>query len=131
MKKRLEISSKLDNLREVEKFIDEISENIGLHSDVYGKVLLSTIEAANNSIIHGNKLNANKKVIVEAYIEEENLRIIISDEGEGFDYYNIPDPTRPENIENIHGRGIFLIKNLSDELVFTDEGRSVEIVFKY
>lgn len=130
MEKRLEIPSKLENLCYIEKLIDEVAEHISLDTDLYGKVLISTIEAVNNSVIHGNKLQPEKLVKVYVVVEEKELRISITDEGSGFNFYNIPDPTKPENIENIHGRGIFLMKNLADNVIFTDEGKTVELIFK-
>jgi serine/threonine-protein kinase RsbW len=130
MERTVEIPSKLENLNYVEKLIDEVSDIFHLDSDMYGKVLISTIEAVNNSIIHGNKLSPEKIVKVDIAQEEKVLKILISDEGSGFDFYNIPDPTKPENIENIHGRGIFLMKNLADNVIFTDDGKCVELIFK-
>ncbi|MFC2086902.1 ATP-binding protein, partial [Bacteroidota bacterium] len=120
----------LENLNEVEKLIDEISEDFELDTDLYGKILIATIEAVNNSIIHGNKLSPDKKVVVRVKGVDKEVHIIVSDEGPGFDFYDVPDPTTPENIENIHGRGIFLMKNLADGVIFTDDGKSVELIFK-
>ena len=51
------------------------------------------------------------------------------DEGPGFDYENLPDPTAPENIERPNGRGVFLMRNLADECGFEDDGRIVELKF--
>ena len=130
MEKVIEIPSKLENLNYIERLIDEISDLFELNSDLYGKILISTIEAVNNSIIHGNKLSPDKNVKVDIIKENNELHISISDQGEGFDFYNVPDPTKPENIENIHGRGIFLMKNLADNVIFTDDGKSVELIFK-
>ena len=130
MEKQIEIPSKLENLSYVEKLIDEVSDSYKLDTDLYGKVLIATIEAVNNSIIHGNKLSPDKKVTLKIYETGKELHILISDEGTGFDFYNVPDPTTPENIENIHGRGIFLMKNLADGVIFTDDGKSVELIFK-
>lgn len=130
MERTVEIPSKLENLNYIEKLIDEISDIFHLNSDMYGKVLISTIEAVNNSIIHGNKLSPEKNVKVDIFKERNELRILITDQGDGFDFYNIPDPTKPENIENIHGRGIFLMKNLADNVIFTDDGKCVELIFK-
>jgi serine/threonine-protein kinase RsbW len=53
----------------------------------------------------------------------------VEDEGDGFDYHNLPDPTAPENIEKPGGRGIFLMKHLSDEVEFKEGGRIVELSF--
>ena len=62
-------------------------------------------------------------------IIEDTLKIKIEDEGDGFDYKNVPDPTAPENIENVNGRGIFLMEKLSDKIEFTRNGASVELEF--
>lgn len=130
MKKKIIIESKLENICAVEKLIDEVSEEIKISSDIYGKVLIATIEAVNNCIVHGNKLNPEKKVFINLFIENRVLHIIIEDEGPGFDFNKVPDPTTPENIENISGRGVFLMKKLADNLIFNDKGTQVELIFK-
>lgn len=129
MEREIKINSIPENLREVEKLIDEISVQYSLESDMYGKVLIASIEAVNNSIVHGNKSNPNKIVAIGVENNNEKLRILIKDEGAGFDYDHIPDPTAPENIENIHGRGVFLMNHLSDEVNFLDNGAGVELIF--
>ena len=60
---------------------------------------------------------------------EEQLVFTISDEGNGFDLATVPDPTLPENLENIKGRGIFLIRNLADKVTFEDRGAIIIIYF--
>ena len=62
--------------------------------------------------------------------QERELKISIKDEGKGFDYAHVPDPTAPENLEKINGRGIFLMSRLSDDISFTDNGRVVELKFR-
>lgn len=130
MEKKIEIESKLENICIIEKMVDEISDEIKLSSDIYGKILIATIEAVNNSIVHGNKLDSTKKVFIDAYLENNELHLIIADQGKGFDFTNVPDPTIPENIENISGRGVFLMKKLADNLIFNDLGTQVELIFK-
>ena len=61
--------------------------------------------------------------------DKKSLRIRVDDEGGGFDYKNIPDPTAPENIQNINGRGIFLMEKLSDGLEYSRNGATVELEF--
>jgi len=130
MEKKIVIESKLENICVIEKMVDEISDEIKLSSDIYGKILIATIEAVNNSIVHGNKLDPTKKVFVDVVLENNELHIAISDQGKGFDFTNVPDPTIPENIENISGRGVFLMKKLTDNLIFNDTGTQVELIFK-
>ena len=87
------------------------------------------IEAVNNAIFYGNKLDSSKHVKFSVYEEEKRLFVAVKDEGEGFDYSYIPDPTLPDNIEKDAGRGLYLMKTLSDDLIFEDGGSKVTMVF--
>ena len=129
MKKMLNIPSKIENLSIVEKAVDEISSKYNLSSELYGNILIATIEAANNAILHGNQLDENKNVDIVFKLENKFLKVTIKDQGKGFDYNNIPDPTAPENIEKINGRGIFLMERLADQIKFFDNGSRVELTF--
>jgi serine/threonine-protein kinase RsbW len=129
MEKYLKINSKIENLRKVEKLVDDLSTENNVSADVYGNILIATLEAANNAILHGNKLDENKNVTIAVKLEGKLLSIRIEDEGNGFDYKNVPDPTAPENIENVNGRGIFLMEKLSDKIEFTRNGATVELEF--
>ncbi len=129
MKKYINIESKIDNVSLIEKFIDDFSEENKINADLYGKILIATIEAVNNSIVHGNKEDVNKSVYLEMQKEGNQIKVYVKDEGEGFDYENIPDPTIPENLENIHGRGIYLMNHLADEVNFYNDGSVVQMVF--
>jgi serine/threonine-protein kinase RsbW len=129
MEKKYEIKSKIENLRKVEKLVDDISAEYNISSDLYGNILIAALEAANNAILHGNKLDENKLVNIIINKDEKKLKIRVDDEGEGFDYKNIPDPTAPENIENINGRGIFLMEKLSDGIEFSRNGATVVLEF--
>jgi len=129
MKKHVKINSEPKNLQIVEHLIDDISNEYGFASEIYGKILIASVEAVNNAIIHGNKSDSEKVVEVDIFEKDEQLHIMVEDEGEGFDYENVPDPTAPENIENIHGRGVFLMIQLSDEVHFYENGSKVELIF--
>ncbi len=128
--KNLIIESKLSNLRVIENAIDEITGNIGINQDNYGKILVATLEAVNNAITHGNKGEVDKKVGVEIKYENKNIIIQVTDEGEGFKPDEIPDPTKPENIEELSGRGVFLMKKLADNIEFNEKGNSVTMIFR-
>ena len=99
--KRLKIESKMANLRVIETAIDEVTNMAGIKQDDYGKILVATLEAVNNAITHGNKADPQKIVDVEIKFEESNISITVTDEGPGFDPSTIPDPTKPENIEEL------------------------------
>jgi serine/threonine-protein kinase RsbW len=130
MYKKIRIESEVGNLRIVENAIDEATTSLGISQDWYGKILVSAMEAVNNAILHGNKLNPEKIVDIEiAYISNE-LQITVTDEGSGFIPENVPDPTTPENIEALNGRGIYLMSHLADKIEYTSKGNSVTMTFK-
>lgn len=128
---RLEFPSDPANLSKVEGLVDQICESYNINEDYYGNILIAITEAVNNAIDHGNKRDVSKMVVID-YFDENNTDIIftIKDQGSGFDFDNLPDPTDPENIEKPNGRGIFLMKNLADKVLFEDQGKSVQITFK-
>jgi len=130
MNKKFKIKSNISNLRVVEKAIDEISTEIGFNQDNYGKILVSTMEAVNNAIVHGNNKEESKSVEIEISFKKNILRISVSDEGMGFKPKEIPDPTKPENIENLSGRGVFLMSKLADKIEFNEKGNKVTMSFK-
>jgi len=126
----LNIPADLVNLRLVEKAIDELSLELDLSDEVYGNVLVATMEATNNAIIHGNNSDPGKLVKIEMMLEKKELKVHIEDQGHGFDYSTVPDPTAPENLEKINGRGIFLMERLSDEILYLENGRIVVLKFR-
>jgi serine/threonine-protein kinase RsbW len=130
MEQKLSFPSKAENLNLVEKLIDDVCEKNSVNEDYYGNILIAITEAVNNAIHHGNKSNPDKKVNVSYTSTPEKLLFTIQDEGPGFDYENLPDPTDPQNIEKPHGRGVFLMRNLSDEIEFSDGGSTVIMKFK-
>ena len=127
---RVERSSIKENVAVVESFIENAGEKIKIKESVYGNVLVSVTEAVNNAIVHGNKEDKEKKVKIKLKENKKSIRFVVEDEGGGFDHKNLPDPTSPENIDKIKGRGIFLIKNLADKAKFKDGGRVVDMLFK-
>jgi len=130
MYKKIRIESQVANLRIVENAIDETTSVIGISQDNYGKILVSAMEAVNNAILHGNKSNPEKNVDIEISFESDILNIIVTDEGPGFRPDKVPDPTTPENIEELNGRGIYLMSHLADKIVYNKKGNSVTMTFK-
>jgi serine/threonine-protein kinase RsbW len=125
------INSDIEKLKVVETLVDTLSKKLGVSDEVYGKILISTVEAVNNAIIHGNKGDQNKMVTVNISADGNVLDITVTDEGEGFEYGNLPDPTDPKNIENLHGRGVFLMRRLADAIEYNASGNEVKMRFKY
>ena len=78
-------------------------------------------EALENAVVHGNHEDPRKRVYVTCRCQaEEEISIIVKDEGQGFDSSALPDPTAPGTIESSHRRGIYLMKALMDEVHFED-----------
>jgi serine/threonine-protein kinase RsbW len=127
---QIEITSKPENIILVENFVDEMKDKLNISDEVYGNLLISLTEAVNNAIIHGNLSDINKKVSVLCKKEGNVISFIVADEGDGFDYNNLPDPTDPNNLEKLTGRGVFLMKQLSDMLIYSKGGSQVELQFK-
>ena len=126
----VKIPSIKENVAVVESFIENASDKIKIKESVYGNVLVSVTEAVNNAIVHGNKEDKEKKVKIKLKENKKSIRFVVEDEGSGFDHESLPDPTSPENVDKIKGRGIFLIKNLADKAQFKDGGRVVDMLFK-
>jgi anti-sigma regulatory factor (Ser/Thr protein kinase) len=126
----LQIVSQPESINIVEKLIEDLREEHNIHEDCFGNILVAVTEAVNNAIQHGNQYDAAKKVNITYEVEGDNLMFSVQDEGPGFDYYNLPDPTAPENLEKPTGRGIFLMKHLADQVIFSDNGKTVEMYFK-
>ncbi len=126
---RIQIPSLSENIRMIESFIDNAREKFHLDDDIYGNIMIAVTEAVNNAIKHGNKGDSSKNVLLTLALNDKLIKFKIEDEGSGFDYENLPDPTAPENIEKPGGRGIFLMKHLSDEVDFREGGRVVELSF--
>lgn len=127
----IEIASELKNITEVEKLIDKICEQRKVSEDAYGNILIAVTEAVNNAVIHGNCFQKGEPVQISVTESANGLCFSVKDQGKGFDFEHLPDPTAPENLEKENGRGIFLIKNLADSLEFLDQGRIANIFFKH
>ena len=129
MVQKIILESRSENIAQVEKLIDDVCEECKVNQDYYGNILIAITEAVNNAIVHGNKRNPDKKFFVSCETSDSALTFIVEDEGIGFDFENLPDPTDPDNLEKPHGRGVFLMRNLADKVNFTENGRVVELNF--
>ncbi|MFH1798212.1 MAG: ATP-binding protein [Candidatus Omnitrophota bacterium] len=117
------------------RFLKNISKKIKnvLNSKEFDKGDIFDLQVAfeevlRNAIVHGNKSNLSKRVIVEVELVGDTVKACIEDEGKGFDPEILPDPTHEENLLKENGRGVFLVKNLMDEVRYEAGGRIVTIV---
>ncbi|MBU2446059.1 MAG: ATP-binding protein [Bacteroidetes bacterium] len=115
------------------KFLSDALDGIKVKKDYFNMLLLALTEAVNNAIVHGNKSDISKKVILEFSVTDSKIKIDITDEGEGFDIDKIPDPTLPENLLRENGRGIYIIKHFVDEMYYTKtkEGNSLTLISEF
>lgn len=126
----LTLASDPKNIARVETFVEGLVDQYHISPDVYGNILISLTEAVTNAIIHGNDNDTSKRVYVKLKKGKDRLAFLISDEGGGFNFESLPDPTAPENLLKIGGRGVFLMRQLSDAVLFSENGSTVEIRFK-
>ncbi len=126
---KLRLSSRPENILLVERMIEDVCDVFSIGEEKFGNILISVTEAVNNAIHHGNKSNPEKNIDVAFRTTPQDITFIIKDEGTGFDYDNLPDPTAPENLEKDSGRGVFLMKSLADKIEFNEGGRTVALSF--
>jgi serine/threonine-protein kinase RsbW len=126
----LQLSSEMESLTPLENLIEELADKYQISEDTFANMMTCLNEAFINAIVHGNKLDANKKVIINAEVDSRRIIWTVKDEGPGFDPNKIPDPTAPENLENLTGRGVFIIKQLADQCIFNASGNEMELHFK-
>ncbi len=119
-----------DILVDVENFITDVAEEQNFPEDVKTGLTLSVAEATANAIVHGNKLDPKKLVTIKVIVDDEQVTVIIKDEGSGFDPDSIPDPTTPENLLKDSGRGIHIMKTFLHDLQynFTENGTEVTLI---
>lgn len=129
---QLVIPSALEKLTDIEAMTERIAEAYHLSEDDRDNLAIAITELSNNAIIHGNRYEYHKKVIISFYHENDSIRVYIKDEGSGFDPTRVDDPLQPENLMKESGRGIFILKSLMDDVSFnvTPQGTEVMILKK-
>lgn len=110
------LKTSIFEIENLSTYLDEALNGINVSREKYNNILLAVTEAVNNAIIHGNKNDITKQILLEFIVTDENLKVIVTDQGEGFDLDKVPDPTLPENLLNEHGRGIFIMKHFVNEI---------------
>ena len=124
----LEIPSRTENIVQVEEaIIKALEEGDFSDSDVFA-VRMALDEALSNAIKHGNRRDPGKSVSVRFLIEDDTITISVKDEGAGFDYTDMPDPTAPERLELPSGRGLLLMRSYMDSVTFNERGNEVTMV---
>jgi serine/threonine-protein kinase RsbW len=125
----LTLPSDPSQVAKVEPFVHSVAERYQLSPDTHGNILVSLTEAVTNAMLHGNRGDCNKSVSISLQRQKDALSISVSDEGPGFDPRQVPDPTAMDCLEKCGGRGLFLMRHLSDECRFKRGGSTVEMRF--
>ena len=109
------LDSTLESVDEAEGTVLRMAGGAGLEEDDLHALGMAVREAAVNAVVHGNRYNAKKKVLLKVSRAPDRLTIVIADEGEGFEVNSIPDPLASENLLRQSGRGLLLIRAFVDE----------------
>ncbi|SEQ30462.1 ATP-binding protein [Neolewinella agarilytica] len=126
----LKLASDPSNITKVEKYVSQIADRYKLDQEKHTNMLISLTEAVNNAIIHGNKQDRSKMVSIKLAQTRSGLAVRVSDQGCGFNYDQLPDPTSPERLCECGGRGVFLMNQLCDKIRYINGGSTVEMQFK-
>lgn len=126
----LRLKSEPESIHQIERLIEDVCDSNNLNHNYLGCITVALTEAFSNALEHGNKNNPAKFITVAYEKTSTGLSFSIKDEGNGFNYNNIPD-LKDDGTEKVFpGRGIFLIKTLADEVKYIGAGNELEIGFK-
>ncbi len=127
---RLNLRSNPKLISKVEDFLRRINRLLHLDENQFNKLLVSTTEAVNNGIIHGNQGDPDKKVSITCEVNGTAVVVRVKDEGKGFEPEEVPDPLREENLLRESGRGIFLMRTLMDHVDYFRTPKGVEVIMR-
>jgi serine/threonine-protein kinase RsbW len=116
---KLILASVPSEIMKVEGFLEELNEQLHLDDTAFNKVLIATTEAVNNGILHGNKRDPKKKVVLACETSNGLLLITVEDEGVGVNPETLPNPLADENLLRENGRGVFLMRSLMESVEFS------------
>lgn len=125
------LGSDLSELGKVEAFVKQIVHSSKANGELADSIMLLLSEAATNAIIHGNKCQFQKKVYLEAYISNNEIIVTITDEGDGFNPKDVPDPLAEHNLLKTSGRGLYLMKEYADDVKYNEKGNQLVLTFSY
>jgi len=111
---RLTVPSIPDRITEVDEFLESALRQAGLAEEIIADIAISVTEIVNNAIDHGNAGDSEKMVRLELTIDVDEVKIEVTDEGEGFNPETVADPLAQENLLREVGRGIFIVRHLMD-----------------
>ncbi len=123
------LESDLKNVEVAEEVTRRVSNTAGFDEDDQHKIDMAVHESVINAIWHGNKNDPSKHIWLRFEIFNDRLEIRVRDQGNGYDPSNLPDPLSQDNLLNVSGRGIFLIRTFMDDFrVESRAGQGTEVV---
>lgn len=128
--KNLIIPSSFENIQKVEPYLKELQQQVSFSDDDFDRIMLALSEATTNAIVHGNKEDTKKDVVISSFLEDNTLFISVKDEGEGFEPADLPDPLKEENLLNEGGRGVYLIEQYADNVTYSEKGTRLDMKFE-
>ena len=125
---RLDLPSSTHFVYVIDAIISEIVSDMGFDKDESEQINLAVIEAAVNAIKHGNNEDSSKRTRFEFILSQDELTVVVEDQGVGFNRESVADPLDPSNLLKSSGRGIFLMETCMDSVTFEESGRIVRMV---
>lgn len=127
----LTLPSRIESVDESAVLAEKIARDWGYPDEFISSVDLAVRESVANAVIHGNKFDEEKHVEIVFFDASEGFEITVRDFGKGFSIDEIPDPTNPENLLKVTGRGILFMRSFMDEVEWennSDGGITVKMV---
>ena len=124
----LQIPSSSSELEHVDTLTEQIALDMGFDEGARADLGICVTEAVNNAIVHAHKDRPGLPVDIRFEVYSDSLRVVVRDYGEGFDASKLPDPTVPENILKVNGRGVHLIRALMDEVEINPLDVGTEVI---
>ena len=119
---KLSIPSSRKNINLVEEFFRTMNDKFQLPEEKLHALLVSVTEAVNNGVIHGNKNDESKYVMLSCSMKGKTLTVKVKDEGDGFIPDAVANPLKEENLLNTGGRGVFLMKAFMQSVKYKRNG---------
>ena len=126
----LELPNNLWQIEHAVEFVMQRCTTCQMGRKLKFNLKVSLTEAISNAMLYGNAKDSRKRVRIEVVIGEHEIEARVTDEGTGFDPGGIPDPTSPDHLEKCSGRGLFLMRELMDEVHFNESGNQVTLVLR-
>ena len=122
--------SELKNLKSASQKVLDFLRNLKLQETVLFDIRLCFEEAFINAVKYGSKSDSRLSVNIEVVKKDKEVEVVVSDQGKGFDFTQSSDPTTEENRDKLSGRGVFLIRNLMDKVIFEKNGSCLRMIKK-